>query len=187
MRYMYKIACFLLLCPVINTFAADDGTYQALLNKFGITYILGNNSLEIDASEEKMTQKVPELQAINAINPDLSQAVIRMMPYTMMSTAVLGFSEEIFSDIYDIKSKTDKIHVKIYINTTDDYGNDSKKLCLSFNFSRALYKKINWDHMDFEKITRAYPNFQFSPWCTDKMESESAVMSNTQWIANEGK
>src|SRR6185437_3982660 len=67
-------------------------------------------------------------------------------------------------------SNMDLSHVRVVMVLPNDYGPAQKILLFSFDFDRARYDKIDWDHFDPANIPKAALNFRYSPWA--KMSAE---------------
>lgn len=119
----------------------DEASLKAMLNNFGVTAKWGDGKLNIVIDREIFLTKIPDLQKLGIINPDITQTYINGNRSYLAGGAALNFSIPILSYLYE-SSEINRLNVNIYINAPDDYGNVSKHLCASFDFSRVLTKKL---------------------------------------------
>jgi hypothetical protein len=49
------------------------------------------------------------------------------------------------------------------VTIIDDYGNDKTVHAASYTFTRALFKKINWDNFSAINMMKIAPGFEFDP------------------------
>jgi|GEM_PF-2454912 len=73
---------------------------------------------------------------------------------------LLYFAGIITRDLYNEPS-TDKIKIIGYIDDSDDYGNPKQIKVFSFEFTRPLYDKINWDNFNTDKLQRVAKHFTY--------------------------
>jgi hypothetical protein len=130
---------------------------------YGYNYTVSGNEVEIDINQGEILDSIPDLQKMGAINPDLTETGINMNKTLISTMTGLYFTAASMSDIYNNKN-LDKLHFKAYLIVPDDYGNDKKHLVYSFNFSKDLNGKINWDNMTVDRFMKISPNFKFSDW-----------------------
>lgn len=65
--------------------------------------------------------------------------------------------------LYDENAVADKCLFIQTITIIDDYGNDKTIPALSYNFTRDIYKKINWDNFPNQNMIKVAPGFRFDP------------------------
>jgi hypothetical protein len=58
------------------------------------------------------------------------------------------------------------------IQVQDVYGNDRTEVLFGFDFSRALYTKINWDKFAPENLPKIAPKFSFAIETMKQIETE---------------
>jgi hypothetical protein len=54
----------------------------------------------------------------------------------------------------------------------DDYGNAQDRLVYSFDFDRALFKRIDWTRMELRKLPTVAKHFQYSDWAVRTVGKE---------------
>jgi hypothetical protein len=68
-------------------------------------------------------------------------------------------------------SSLDRAHVRVVMVLPNAYAPAQKITLFSFDFSRALYDKIDWDQFDPADIPKTALHFRYSPWA--KMSAEA--------------
>lgn len=59
-----------------------------------------------------------------------------------------------------------------YVNP-DDYGNDVTHRMLSFDFTRVIFQKVNWDRFNIDNLRKISPNFKGDPGFAALLKDES--------------
>jgi hypothetical protein len=75
-------------------------------------------------------------------------------------------------DAYDDNANADKCTFHQTLTFIDDYGNDKTISAFSYNFTRSIYKKINWENLPNGNMAKIAPGFRFSPEFQAKFAEE---------------
>lgn len=154
---------------------AEPSVFADYLGSNGIIYLLKGKDLEISIAQTEAIAAIPEMQKNGILNSDITQTTINTAPFTILNYIGLFFTNFIIEGIYDKNPNIDKINVKIFLLTTNDYGNEEKHLLYSFKFNRDLYQKINWSNFNGDKLTKIAPEFKISLWNGEQLEKELGI------------
>jgi hypothetical protein len=95
---------------------------------------------------KKFIGAVPELKAMDLLNPEyVTQTRMNVEPTALAMAFSLQMAPAVVKDVYDEDAKADRCKFVQAITTEDDYGNDKVGTLFTFEFTRAIYKKVNWD------------------------------------------
>lgn len=149
-------------------------SYDKLIASAGVTYVLTKPNLDITVDESKALAALPDLEKQGMINGTIPPADVAAMPISI-SGALIGvsFSAVIIHTEFQNDPSLDKLHVQVYLLPTDSKSDADKQLCYSFDFTRELFNKTNWDTVTPKDIMVNSPNFKFSDWCQSAIDKES--------------
>lgn len=179
MKKFALIFCCLLfpLTLLANSQSGMDSIYNYTQEEFnsslmvmGVSYKQEKDQVEILIDEQKALKAIPAMQAMGAMNPDISQTDINLNEELYTGEIGAFNAPAIIAYIYK-KTNANNLLFKIYLIAADDYGNNQKHLIYSFNFFRSLYNKINWDNFGPENLIKVAPNFKTSSWFASKMDN----------------
>ena len=117
--------------------------------------------LELD--RKKLMDNTALLKKMGVIDPDVSETKLSHEPMTVGFGYMMQVMAIAAKFVYDHHPEADRCRFDQYITFQDDYGNDKRIEAVTFNFTRAIYKKINWDKFISSKITTVAPQFRVTP------------------------
>jgi hypothetical protein len=148
---------------------AQDMSYTGAT--FATKNIRGVTNLDIRINENKLLAAIPALQQAGLLNPDLNQTAINLMPISLSSVLAQEISLAALMSMYQ-DPQVNQIHVTSYLEMPDDYGNMESHLMHSFSFDRKLYRRINWQNFQPDKLAKVAPGFKYSRWALSKVAKE---------------
>ena len=74
--------------------------------------------------------------------------------------------------IYSGDKSVNNLHLVTFSAIPDAYGNSERRELFSFDFTRAIFSKVNWDNFHPYNLTKIAPNFKFSPAKKVRMDAE---------------
>lgn len=129
--------------------------------------------IELEIDQKELISAVPMLQKIDMINSDLSQADINSKTVTITMTVAIMLASIETKSVYEAENKIDKCSFKQTMKEIDDFGNDKFIPLFTYNFTRALYNKINWPKFQSTSMMKIAPNFTVNPAIAARMSSEN--------------
>ncbi|MBV9755857.1 MAG: hypothetical protein JO047_02270 [Alphaproteobacteria bacterium] len=186
-----RIACACLAVGAIGEFVhADEGETQgeasqnsgkidvnSVFGRFGYatTSKIDQKSCQITLKldQKAFIEKVPMLQAMQLLNPDITQTKINTEPTVLSMAFSLNMAPVAIKEVYDENPGVDRCSFRQNVAVVDDYGNDRDEWFFSFAFSRQLYKRINWDKFPPQNLMKIAPEFRFNPVVMMKANNES--------------
>lgn len=152
----------------LNAFMGNMGSFGALMN-------FNQNSKPAVLTEifdvQKMTKLIPTFQSMGLMNPDISQTAMNIMPVTLNGVVAVEMTSSTTLVIYQ-KTPIDLLHINAFMRIVDDYGRQKDVPIFSCRFTRALYKKIDWNHFNSASFPKVAASFKYSPWYMMKVRSE---------------
>ena len=97
------------------------------------------------------------------MNQDISETTLNTQPNMISMGFIFQMLPVATKEVYDNNKGADHCVFTQSLSVVDDYGNDKKILMFSYNFTRALYNKINWDHFPAQNMVKVGPEFHFNP------------------------
>ena len=97
------------------------------------------------------------------LNPDITQTKINSEPNMLSMAFALQMLPVATKEVYESNKEVDRCEFSQSLSSIDDYGNDKKITMLTYQFTRALYKKINWDNIQAQSMMKIAPKFHMSP------------------------
>lgn len=64
--------------------------------------------------------------------------------------------------VYEENANADKCSFEQTVTILDDYGNNKTVRAFSYNFTRAIYRKINWDNFPAQNMIKVAPGFRIN-------------------------
>ena len=129
-------------------------------------------AVSMDLDQNKYLDVIPTLQKRGTLNKDLSQTYINTHPFTLSMAWLMQVAAPITKVVYEDNSVIDKCSFSANVAYPDDYGSMHKKLAFTFNFTRALFKRIDWDHFVIQNLPKVAPQFRFTDWMMTEVEGE---------------
>jgi hypothetical protein len=158
--------------------AAEDDDYALarLFSLSGIRFVArvldDKPSLDILADRRVIAQSVPLLQAAGALNPDLTTFFVNTHPFTLPYFVARVATPYILKKTFENRSFLHLVSVKVIIVYYDEFGQERRELAASFDFTSALYQKVNWERFDVQNLSKVAMNYQITPFMQQKMNQE---------------
>ena len=124
----------------------------------------------ITLNRNEVIASLHEKEQAGLLNPIFTSGYIDAHKNSLAIVTGLVHSAMELDDAYKGTS-IDQSHVQVVMILPNDYGPSQKIALFDFDFNRALYDKIDWDHFDPTTIPKVVPKFRYSPWA--KMSAES--------------
>lgn len=164
----YFMGMFFALALVGEAKAAESFHYIADISRnIGATITFKRSgqvgNLEEVFDRDTVIRKIPDMQKAGLLNSDITQTAINMAPNSAVGTVTLIWTPVVLPSAFE-SYPINKLHTNVYSLTRDAYGNAEKHLIYSFDFTRSLYQRINWNHFDANGLMKVAPGFRFSPW-----------------------
>jgi len=94
--------------------------------------------------------------------------------FTGMETVwSLSIMAALVQQTYRLNPKVDRCAFEGRFLVPDDYGHSRDQPAYTFDFDRALYKRIDWDRMEARNLMKVAKRFRFSDWVGQEMHKES--------------
>lgn len=153
------------LADAINLFSIEGESASANITKASC-----NVTLTLD--KDKFLQSIPMLQTAGILNPDMTTTQINRAPNSIAWVfATLGAGNATMQ-LYKLDRSVDQCSFIQYMNDIDDFGHTNKVKMFSYNFSRALSNKINWESFKAEKLPKIASQFKFGSEFRDTISDE---------------
>jgi hypothetical protein len=120
-------------------------------------------NVEMGLNQKTFIENLPQLQQIGLLNRDITQTQINSEPNMLSMAFAIQMLPVATKEIYENNKKVDRCEFSQSLSSIDDYGNDKKIKVLTYEFTRALYKKINWDNIPTQGMMKIAPKFHMSP------------------------
>ena len=104
------------------------------------------------------------------LNPVFTSGYINAHKNSLAIVTGLVHSAMTLNEAYG-NTDLDRSRVMVVMVLPNDYGPSQKIPLFSFDFSRALYNKVDWEHFDPATILKVAANFRYSPWAAMSAES----------------
>lgn len=150
---------------------ASSKDFVSAAKQMGVTFALKGDQLEINTDQKLALAAIPGLQTLGVVNPKITAADIKRFPLTLSGGIGILIATGVVPYIYKT-TQADKIHVSLYLDRPDQKGKMSHQLILSFDFTRSLYEKENWDKFPAKRFMEIAPNFKFDPWYDAELKKE---------------
>lgn len=178
LSFFFNFLAFVVLTSMLVTTvsAAEPANAAANLKQniasIGITYDQMKQNVDIVIDQRKTIAALPTLTSHGLIS-NIAPNDIATAPLSL-SVALIGisFTVVIIDSIFSHNNDLDSIHVQTYVLPA---GSQEKKLCYSFDYSRAMYEKMDMDNLTPKAFMLNTPSFTFSPWCKENMDKENSV------------
>jgi hypothetical protein len=122
--------------------------------------------------QKTFLEKFPELQKLGLLNDTLDQSEVFKEPNTLSLAFMFQLFPVATKEIYDDNLDVDKYLFEQTMTVLDDYGNDKTVRVASYGFTRAIYKRINWDNFPAQNIIKVAPGFRLGGDFEELLSSE---------------
>ena len=129
-------------------------------------------SLDILANRRAIIQSVPLLQAAGALNPELTTVFVNTHPFTLPYVVALLAASDVIKRTFEKHSALNFVSIRVMMVYDDEFGQERRELAASFDFTRALYQKVNWERFDVQNLSKVAMNYQSTPFMQQKMNQE---------------
>lgn len=124
--------------------------------------VSGVTNVGVSCDRDTIVKEIPALKDAGFLNPDITQTQINTAPNMICSVYVLEAVVAIIHPLYESSQKLNKSHWSVALKLPDDYGNIQDQVMYTFDFNRALDKKINWDNFQTFNLYKVAPNFHLT-------------------------
>ena len=119
-------------------------------------------SVELTLNQKTFIENIDDLKQMHLMNREISQTMINSKPNFLSMAFAFEMLPVATKEIYDENKNVDRCQFSQSLSSTDDYGNDKKILMLTYEFTRALFKKINWDNFQAQSMMKVAPKFHIN-------------------------
>ena len=126
--------------------------------------------------ESAFIHAVPEILEAKLLNPEVvTQTMVNAQPTVLSMVFAMDMASSAIQQAYSGNTSISKCTFKQTIVETDDYGHDKSQTMFTFNFTRELNNKINWDKFDNTKLMKIAPQFRLDPILAQQAAQEHAA------------
>lgn len=130
-------------------------------------------SVSMNVVQKTVLDKFPMLQKLGLFNQALGESETFKRPNTLSLAFIIQMLPVATKAAYESNSDIDKCSFKQTITVLDDYGNDETLPVATYGFTRAIYKKINWENFPAQNIMKVAVGFSFSPEFQARVSDEN--------------
>jgi hypothetical protein len=157
--------------------ASDFETMKKNVASAGITFTQTPGNLDIVLDEATLLASFPALVKAGAV-AKVTDADIKSAPLSVsIYAAGVTFSVTILSGVYAKDPALDKLHVNLTVIPSDS---KDKQSCFSFDFTRAMYEKLDLNTTTTNDFMTKTPGFTFSEWCKTNLEKEDKALTSAK-------
>lgn len=127
-------------------------------------------TLILHGRESAYQNEIDTLQKIGLLNSSMSQQFFSFRPITVASVVLITSCAALVHSYYDGRAKD--LHVVAYLDARNDYGKRVRSRFLSFDFTKKVYDKIDWDNFLPKSLLVVAPNFTYAPWVPPAISQE---------------
>jgi hypothetical protein len=153
--------------------------FQDSNKEFGVTLTKtkqGDTTTVTSTIDEAQSHElIGWLKSVGGMNPDLTDTAENLMPIRLNFVAAITIAESALMVVYSDDATTNKVKYVAQLDAVDEFGHSQVHELFSFDFTRALYDKINWDRMMPKNLPKAAHNFHISTWANKAMSEEPAL------------
>ena len=146
-----------------TTFA--DGV--AGLQKFGCavaqSHAGARTLVTVTCDQAQIIQELPVLQATGLMNPDITQTQVNAEPGMIGEGFLMQAVAAVIHPLYQ-STNAQATSWDAGLNVADDYGHMRRHSVFTFDFSRALDQRINWENFGTANLLKVAPHFRLTPW-----------------------
>lgn len=160
---------------------ADNNAFDEVntaFNGFGYSASLNTTNgcrVTMKLDEDTFVKAVPDITAAKLLNPEVvTQTMVNTQPTVVSLIFAMEMASSVIKQTYIANLKVSRCEFEQKLIETDDYGHDQIKQMFTFNFSRILNDKINWDKFDNTKLSKISPQFRFNDLIVHKAAQEHA-------------
>jgi hypothetical protein len=133
----------------------------------------GRCTVESDIEADKFLESIPDLQRLQIMNRDITQTQINLLPTSLEMAFALNMTATAIENTFDQNPQASTCSFRQYLDDADDLGHERKRPMFSYNFTRALNAKVNWDKFQSKNIMKVAPGFRFDPMMMQAVEEEA--------------
>lgn len=173
-----------LLCAAVSTtFAQSDNSEKPSLSVNQVFGVFGfTTSTSIDHGPCRVTstldkqaflQKVPALQALGMLNPDLTMADINTKPAMLAAAFAMQMTPVVTKETFENNPSVNICSFVVNLKEANVYGHTVDDNILSYSFDRATFDKINWDQFDATNMPKVAQRFLLNPEMMARVDTEA--------------
>ena len=129
-------------------------------------------NVNMNLDQKTFLENFKEIQKIGLLNETLDSSTVFTKPNTLSLAFLFQMIPAATKALYDENAHADKCSFKQTMTILDDYGNDKTVLALSYTFTRAIYRKINWDNFPNQNMIKVAPGFRIDPELQNMVSGE---------------
>jgi hypothetical protein len=120
-------------------------------------------SVELELNQKTFIDNIDELKQMRLMNREISQTMMNSKPNFLSMAFGVEMLPVATKELYDNNKDADRCEFLLSLSSIDDYGNDKRILMLSYEFTSALFRKINWDNFQAQSMMKVAPKFRINP------------------------
>jgi hypothetical protein len=120
-------------------------------------------NVHMNLDQKTFLDNFKEIQKIGLLNETLDSSTVFTEPNTLSLAFLFQMIPPATKDVYEENADADKCSFKQTMTVLDDFGNDMTVPALSYTFTRAIYRKINWDNFPNQNMIKVAPGFRIDP------------------------
>lgn len=172
MKKLVLVIGTVILLALASFVEAKSQFHDQQMSHEAMTHEFTQQKLFIYVDPNKVARLIPRLQKSGFIDRNLSKAEIEIYQPLLAAFASIPYAVTLVRSYYAQHPNTEKIYVATYFLGTDLYGNSkARTFCYSFEFDKALYKRINWHNFHSINITKIASDFNVSDTCRGLQET----------------
>ncbi|GEM_PF-4290163 len=136
--------------------------FSSILAASGITYTQNKDHMTVNIKKDKALAAIPEVQSMGGLDTDLTPEAIKAHPTLLATQVGLFYTIAIVQYVYLIPT-TGNLQVTVNLMTQDD-GKETSNSIATFDFTRKLDNRMNYDKLTPESLAKDAPNFHYTDW-----------------------
>lgn len=161
MRKSYILLLFGLFSPCAAAFAQDAN--NPLLTSWGVTFsenTAPNCAVTTSIDQPTFAAHVQDMVDADIFSKKVSPTLGNVAPHYLMNIFEAETAPYIVKGFFDRNPTIDQCTFVFQYVNPDDYGNNATYPMVSFDFTRALYQKVNWPRFNEDNLRKIAPNFK---------------------------
>ncbi|MBX5452645.1 MAG: hypothetical protein K6U10_01770 [Acidobacteriia bacterium] len=127
---------------------------------------------DVRLTQEVYLGHLSELRELGMINARISPMYILLHLYSVGFSLLIDYMPIVINVIFGSQDAPEKMHFSGYLRYPSGNGTEKEQIAVSFDFSKALARKINWANFPPYQLIHTAPNFVIEPWLKEKMAEE---------------
>lgn len=134
----------------------------------------GGHSLDLAVRVRDLLNVRPRLQAQGLMNPDVTATYAAKNAFSVAWAFGMSCAAGLLEPIYEDNPALDALAVRVAAVFPDDFGHLQNEALATFGFSRALFRKINWEEFEPRGLPKVALSYRSTPFFTRKFAEERA-------------